>query len=309
VQIGAAPVPASVLTALAARMPAARIGRIYGTTESGAISVQWLGARGAKSHTVGLPVLRRSVTIRDRAGRVQPPETWGNVVVDLPVWDGPDGYLEAPPARARWFANARHWTGDRGKLDADGFLVLGARASEIIKVGGRSTSAPAIERALQALGAPAVAVVGLADPLLGQVPVAVYIPDAPIAPVIEAARRRLRADELPRWWLAVSHLPRAALGKLDRRALTAAVHRWTSAFRTSVAIDFEVVPARELDDHHVIADLGPAEGAARTLALVERSTDRVVARAIVDRSTGPRAPAVAPPAFIAALRELMALLP
>jgi len=309
VLVGAAPISSDVLNALAQRMPAARVGRIYGTTEVGAISVSWRDPRSPRLSTVGRPLPRRSVTIRDRAGRVQPPETWGHIVVDVPVWDAPDGYLDAPPELARRFANGRLWTGDRGKLDRAGHLVLGARASELIKVGGRTISAPAIERALGALGVE-VGVVGIADPLLGQVPAAGYVPGALAGgELVAAAKQHLRADERPRWWLAWPALPVGSLGKLDRRALTAAMHRWTSAFRTTVALDFEVLPARELDADHVIADLGPATGTARSLALVARANARVITHVEIAPRSEPRDAPGGPAGFTAALRELAALLP
>ncbi len=309
VLVGAAPISSDVMSALAARMPAARIGRIYGTTEVGAISLHWRDPRRPQARTVGRPLPRRSVTIRDREGRVQPPETWGHVVVDVPVWDAPDGYLDAPPELARRFTNGRLWTGDRGKLDSAGFLVLGARASELIKVGGRTVSAPAIERTFAALGAP-VGVVGGADPLLGQVPMAGFVPGSLTSvELLAAAQQHLRADERPRWWLAWAALPTTNLGKLDRRALGAGLQRWTSAFRTTVAIDLEVLPARELDADHVIADLGPADGTARSIALVARATGRVITRATIEPRSEPRDVTGGPPAFVAALRELAALLP
>ncbi|MFN0245623.1 MAG: class I adenylate-forming enzyme family protein [Kofleriaceae bacterium] len=286
--VGAAPINATTIAALAQRAPDARVGRIYGLTETGVVTALWLPGGSSKLHSVGRPSLSRGVTIRDAAGRVQPAQTWGNVVVQLPVWDEPDGYLDAPPELQRRFHNAQLWTGDRGKLDADGYLVLGARLSELIKVGGRSTSAPFIENALATRAT--LAVIGTPDPTLGEVPAVVYepAPGVDLPALVADAHSRLRADEVPRWWLPRPVLPRGSLDKIDRATLAREVRRWAAAFPNSVATDDDrLVPAADLDADVSIADVALApwfesarnDAAGRYIALVERRTGRTLAGA------------------------------
>lgn len=290
VVVASAPIAPKRLRALAARLPHARIGRSYGLTESGAAAMLWLDEHPKRLRTVGRAIAFRRITIRDAEGRVLPPGTWGEVAIDMPAWNAGDGYLDAPPELARRFANGTLYTGDRGKLDGRGFLVLGARAAEILKIGGRSVSAPHIEAALRKTpGAPKLAVTGVPDRALGEVACCIYMPapDARSAALAEAA---LRADELPRWVLPRPRLPRTASGKLRRGRLAAEAARWTAAFPQIVAPDHRTVPAYELDPRAAIADAGlvpwfgdpgDAARAGRVLALVERRPVRVLALAYI----------------------------
>src|SRR5262249_18303684 len=79
--VASAPVSQDKLRALAARLPAARVGRSYGLTESGAATVLWLKHHPKRAHTVGRAIAYRRVTIRDAEGRVLPPRTWGEVAI------------------------------------------------------------------------------------------------------------------------------------------------------------------------------------------------------------------------------------
>ena len=291
VMVATAPISGAKLAALAARLPGARIARSYGLTESGSATALWLDRYPKRGHTVGRAVGYRRITIRDAEGRVLPPRTWGEVAIDLPVWDRGDGYLDASPELARRFDNALLYTGDRGKLDGRGFLVLGVRHAEILKIGGRSVSAPHIEEVLG--GGPAVTVVGVPDRTLGEVACVVYTPGADPAQ-LAAAAAALRADEVPRWVLPRWALPRTPSGKLRRGRVALEATRWTSAFAQVVAPDHRTFPAFTLDPRHAIVDCGIAPwfgdpGAAardgRVVALVTRRPVRVLALAYLQSGT------------------------
>lgn len=288
VVIGAAAIEPAQVESLAARLPDARIGRSYGLTEIGAGTAVWHDRHPGKMHTVGRAIAMRAVSIRDRKGNVLPPRTWGEVVIEVPVWDRGDGYLEAPPELDRRFRNARLWTGDRGMLDARGFLVLGPRAAEIIKVGGRSASAPRIEHTLSKLGAVEdLAVVGVADRMLGEAPCVVYVPGAgdPVA-LARAARTAVREDELPRWFLPRYALPRTANGKVRRGVLAREAAGWTQTFTDSAVWGHRVYPAFVLQGDVAVVDGGvdPAfhdreaiEADARVVLLMQPGAARILA--------------------------------
>ena len=285
VMVSTAPISSKKLAALAARLPNARVARSYGLTESGSATTLWLDRYPKRGHTVGRAVGYRRITIRDAEGRILPPRTWGEVAIDLPVWDRGDGYVDASPELSRRFDNALLYTGDRGKLDGRGFLVLGARHAEILKVGGRSVSAPHIEEVLG--GGRAACVVGVPERALGEVACVVYMPGADPAKLVAAAAA-LRADEAPRWYLPRWALPRTASGKLRRGRVALEAARWTNAFAQVVAPDHRTFPAFALDPRHAIVDCGiapwfgdPGETArnGRIVALVTRRPVSVLALA------------------------------
>ena len=70
-------------------------------------------------------------------------------------------------------------TGDLGYLDADGYLFLVGRSDDVINRGGEKIYPREIEEILLAQpGVRSAAVVGAADEVLGERPVAYVVPDA-----------------------------------------------------------------------------------------------------------------------------------
>jgi acyl-coenzyme A synthetase/AMP-(fatty) acid ligase len=293
VAVTSAPIAPDRLRTLAARLPAARICRSYGLTESGTATMVWLHRKPGKLHTVGRPVGYRRVTVRDEAGRMLPPGRTGEVVIELPMWDRADGYLDAPPELARRFENGALWTGDRGKIDRHGFLVLTSRNAEILKVGGRSVAALRIEEAIAALPEVAeVVVVGVPDRLLGEVPCAVFVPAGGGRRLEEDGPDLIdvRPDEQPRWFLARRDLPRGPSGKIRRGQLAQEAARWTRWFDQAIVPDHRLYPAHAPVEGVAVVDGCPAEWkgdggaldpAARIVTLVEREPLRPLALAIV----------------------------
>ena len=122
-------------------------------------------------------------------------------------------------------------TGDLGSLAEDGTLRLAGRAKELIISGGFNVHPREVEEALAAH--PQVAesgVVGLPDPDLGERVVAAIVPAAPrdpgspctpdLAALADFAAARLSRHKRPRAVVVLEALPRNAMGKLDRAALT-----------------------------------------------------------------------------------------
>ena len=117
-------------------------------------------------------------------------------------------------------------TGDLGYLDSGGYLFLVGRSDDVINRGGEKIYPREIEEIL--LAQPAVraaAVVGAADEVLGERPVAYVVPDAGWpAGDVEALLRKACAAELPRHkqpseYCLVAELPLGSTGKISRRAL------------------------------------------------------------------------------------------
>jgi len=133
------------------------------------------------------------------------------------------------PAKTAEVIDGRGWTtlGDVGHVDADGFLYLSDRVSNMIITGGVNVYPREVEDVL--LAHPAVedvAVIGVADDDMGEaVRAVVQLRDgaepgpALEADLIEFCRARLTHFKCPRSVVVVDQLPRLPTGKLLRRML------------------------------------------------------------------------------------------
>ena len=112
-------------------------------------------------------------------------------------------------------------TGDVGRLDEDGYLYLTGRLKNIIIRGGFNVVPEEVEAALAAdPSVREVAVLGVPDERLGELPVALVVgdPSAPptAAGVLERVRPRLAPYKRPSSVFVVAELPRVPNGKVDR---------------------------------------------------------------------------------------------
>jgi malonyl-CoA/methylmalonyl-CoA synthetase len=184
----------------------------YGMSETVMLTSNPLvGERRAGS--VGLPLPGVRVRLGD-AGAVE--VTGPNVFA---------GYWERPDATAAAFTDDGWFsTGDIGEVDADGYLRLIGRASDLIITGGYNVYPREVEDAI--LEHPAVldvAVVGLPDDTWGETVAAYVVPRAdepPVADLEAHVAARLAAYKRPRRWTFVPGLPRNAMGKVRRDLLT-----------------------------------------------------------------------------------------
>lgn len=130
-----------------------------------------------------------------------------------------DGALVEPLPADGWFN-----TGDLGELDADGFLTVHGRRSDLILSGGENVYPAEIEAVLERHPQIAEAgVYGVADPEWGQVVAAVLVARGTPPGEAEFAAwctANLAGFKRPRRWRWAAELPRTATGKLQRHLLT-----------------------------------------------------------------------------------------
>jgi acyl-CoA synthetase (AMP-forming)/AMP-acid ligase II len=116
-------------------------------------------------------------------------------------------------------------TGDRGRLDEDGYLWHRGRLDDMFKVRGASVYPSEVEAALRSLDAVRQAHVTDVPDGDGRSEVgAVVVTDEPRDEVAAALRRRLSAFKLPTRWLVTpdaAAVPVTATGKVDKAALRA----------------------------------------------------------------------------------------
>jgi acyl-CoA synthetase (AMP-forming)/AMP-acid ligase II len=134
-----------------------------------------------------------------------------------------DGYFDDPEATATALRDGWYYTGDLGAFDNDGYLSIVGRARDVIRTGGETVAPVEIEQVLASHPAIAeVAVVGLPDPLWGEVVTAVVVArpgsDAPDAAALRTfCDGRLATFKQPRRVAVVDALPRTpATGQVQR---------------------------------------------------------------------------------------------
>jgi acyl-CoA synthetase (AMP-forming)/AMP-acid ligase II len=140
------------------------------------------------------------------------------------------GYWRDPDATAAVFTgDGAVRTGDLGYLDERGRLHLAGRTKEMYVRGGYNVFLLEVENVLaDHPGVADVAVVPRPDPVMGEIGVAVVVPrradDPPTLESLRAhGRARLAAHKLPEDLVVSAELPRTAMEKVDRGALSALV--------------------------------------------------------------------------------------
>ena len=190
-------------------------------------AVQWQQRPG----TVGRPYSFASVRILDEQGQPLPAGEVGSIYMK----DSFDfEYLDDPVKTAAARRDGYFTAGDQGHLDADGYLFISDRRTDLILSGGVNIYPAEVEAVLMQHPTVADAVVfGLPDEEWGQRVQAVVQPVAPMvgdAPLDEAALRatllawckgQLAGFKLPRD-IAFAELPRNDAGKMARATVRAA---------------------------------------------------------------------------------------
>ncbi|HUN34369.1 MAG TPA: long-chain fatty acid--CoA ligase [Trebonia sp.] len=192
----------------------------YGQTELGGEVAGWTAADARelgdrKLGAVGRPYQEVEVRIRRDDGSDAPPGERGEILVRSPF------RMDDSTASDRLIDGFLR-TGDLGYLDADGFLWVAGRVSDMINRGGLKVFPDEVEEVLR--GHPDVrdaCVAGRPDRRLGQVPHAWVVGDRPLDPasLLGWCRQYLAPYKVPAGFTQVDALPRNDMGKLLRREL------------------------------------------------------------------------------------------
>ncbi|NEX64841.1 class I adenylate-forming enzyme family protein [Noviherbaspirillum galbum] len=199
----------------------------YGMTEGGGSCVLAAHEFPDKLHTVGRPAPGSEFRLVDEEGREVSAGETGEIVGRSGSMM--TGYHKQPgkTAEAEWHdAEGRRFirTGDVGRFDADGFLVLMDRKKDMIISGGFNIYPSDLEAVL--LGHPDLedaSVVGVPSERWGETPVAFVVARAGVtldAPAVLAwANERLGKMQRLAAVEVVESLPRSAIGKVLKREL------------------------------------------------------------------------------------------
>jgi malonyl-CoA/methylmalonyl-CoA synthetase len=215
---GSAPLPAAVLDEFQTRF-GHRILERYGMSETLMnISNPYAGER--RAGTVGLPLPGVSLRLLDVNGNAVKDGETGEIYLRGPnVFSG---YWKREEATRGAFVHGFFRTGDLATHSPDGYYTLCGRKSDVIISGGFNIYPREIEEFLQEQPEIAeAAVIGVDDPVRGEVPMAyVVVLDGFDAGTIQArCRSQLASFKVPRSFAVVDSLPRNALGKIQKHLL------------------------------------------------------------------------------------------
>ncbi len=223
-----APLRADVKADALARFPGKLI-EYYGLTEGGGVCVLIADEHPNKLHTVGPPGLGSEVRLIDEQGKEVPQGEVGEIVGRSPTMMA--GYFGRDDLTAEYIwrdeaGRAFFRSGDMGRFDADGFLILSDRKKDMIISGGLNIFADDLERVL--LEDPDVvdaAVIGVPSDAWGETPLGLVVrrPGATRgAEEIRAdANRKLGKSQRLSGVELRDELPRSSIGKILKRELRA----------------------------------------------------------------------------------------
>ncbi len=218
---GAAPMPSAAIRDFEDRY-GVRILEGYGQSEGTVVTTANPLHGMRKPGTVGLPLPGQEVRIVGGDDEPLAPGQVGEVTVR-----GPNvmrGYLGKPEETADALRGGWLHTGDVGRFDEDGYLVLVDRLKDMIIRGGENIYPKEIEDALYTHPSVAeAAVVGRPDQLFGEEPVAFVVlrPGLTAEPdeLIEHCRTLLARFKVPRAVFIETTLPKTPIGKIAKPIL------------------------------------------------------------------------------------------
>ncbi|MBR0874930.1 AMP-binding protein [Bradyrhizobium tropiciagri] len=199
-----------------------KVHELYGMTEVGG----WVSGSTAGDHKLGANGRVRpdmQVRIVDPDDNPLPVGERGEIVV-RPLQPNRIllGYYNKPDELAKASRNFWFHTGDVGSFDSDGYLYFHGRTKELIRRGGEMISPQELEgRLLKLPGVRDCAIVGVADPIMGEEVKAVVVTDDDFD--LRDVRGGL-ADQVPNYMLPrfverVPAIPRTQTEKILRREL------------------------------------------------------------------------------------------
>ncbi|MCW7544081.1 acyl-CoA synthetase [Aurantimonas litoralis] len=167
-----------------------------------------------------------AISIQDEAGTELGPNETGEICVTGPAVFA--GYYDDPDANAKAFRNGWFRTGDLGHLDAEGYLSITGRASDMYISGGSNVYPREIEeKILTHPKISEVAVLGVPDPVWGEVGIAVCVTvagesvgEAELGAFLDGKMSRYK---LPKRFVFVDEMPKSAYGKITKKLVRQAL--------------------------------------------------------------------------------------
>ncbi|MBI5638131.1 MAG: acyl--CoA ligase [Nitrospinae bacterium] len=197
-----------------------RINQLYGSTETGVISVNLYKDGFSDVNSAGQPVEGRVIEVVDEEGNEVKRGTAGEIKVKSE--GAAKGYLDHDEPGHKAFSNGWYHTNDIGYLSDDGNLYVTGRKSAFINVAGLKVDPFEVEKVLMLHDAVSeCAVVGVAEPHCGEAVQAYVVAIGKPAPmeIILFCKERLADYKVPQNIRFVDELPKSPTGKILRKYL------------------------------------------------------------------------------------------
>lgn len=174
----------------------------------------------ARIGTCGFERTGMQVQIQDDEGKEVEPGVQGEICVIGPAVFA--GYYNNPEANAKSFRNGWFRTGDLGHMDEQGFVYITGRASDMYISGGSNIYPREIEEKILTHPAIAeVAVLGVPDPVWGEIGIAVCVnrpgQQATEAEIADFLGPKIARYKMPKRFLFWEALPKSGYGKVPKR--------------------------------------------------------------------------------------------
>ncbi|TXR47880.1 acyl-CoA synthetase [Phyllobacterium endophyticum] len=172
--------------------------------------------------TCGYARTGMQISIQDSDGNEIAPGKTGEICVIGPAVFA--GYYNDPEANAKAFRNGWFRTGDLGHMDEAGFLFITGRASDMYISGGSNIYPREIEeKMISHPDISEVAVLGVPDPVWGEVGIAVCVARRGTAPepaeIIAWLSDKIARYKIPKRLVFWSEMPKSAYGKISKKLI------------------------------------------------------------------------------------------
>jgi long-chain acyl-CoA synthetase len=194
---------------------------LYGSTEAGSIAINTDPDGQMEAGSLGPPLRNVAIEIRDAEGKELPAGVDGEIWVKSPTIP-PSGYDNRNDLTHETFRAGFYKTGDIGRWNHRGHLILAGRKQSFINIAGNKVDTSEVEEVLESCpGVREAAVLGVEVPRMGTLVKAAVVTEGPCrhAEIREFCRQRLAFYKVPRLIEAYPSLPRSAMGKVLKSEL------------------------------------------------------------------------------------------
>ncbi len=198
-----------------------KINQLYGSTESGAITINTYQTSGVSSDAVGTALPGKTLQIVNEDDQVLPAGTEGFIRMKSSATM--QGYIGQPERSQQILKDGWLYTGDIGKMDNNGNLFITGRKSAFINVAGLKVDPFEVEAAInQHPSITECAVVGIDHPHNGESVKAFIVCEDQISPtdLRRFCKERLAEYKIPQDIAIIDQLPRNPTGKVLKKYLT-----------------------------------------------------------------------------------------
>ena len=194
--------------------------QLYGSSETGVISINMADDVKPKNQSVGRPVRNVEVKILDDSGKECVRNEMGEIVVSSPSMTNRYENLEDESSEV--FKNGYYYTGDIGYIDDEGFIFIKGRKKLFINISGQKVDPQEVENLLLTCEKISdVAVVGK-QAESGNEYIAAFIvlnKDMDKSEVINYCKGKIADIKIPSSINIVNEIPRSPTGKVLRERL------------------------------------------------------------------------------------------